>query len=67
MILYEENKSLLILEVHAKQSVIVLTRFCSVELKRSWWLEWISEEVHFFIKNWKFQIEYKEIKNANLR
>ena len=53
MILYEENQSCLILEVDVKQSVIVLTRFCSVELKRFWWLECIFEEVHFFIEKLK--------------
>ena len=32
-----------------------------VDLKRSWWLEWISEEVHFFIKIEIFsKFEYKE-------
>ena len=35
MILYEENKSLLFLQVHAKQSVIVLTHISLVDLKRS--------------------------------
>ena len=39
-----------------------MTRFCSVELKRFWWLECIFDEVHFFNENLKkFQIEYKEM------
>ena len=67
MILYEENKYCLILEVDVKHSVIILTHVSFVQLKKSWWLECISEEVHFFFENWKFQIEYKEIDNVNLR
>ena len=31
-------------------------------MKRFWWLECISEEVHFFIKNWKFSIYIKKLK-----
>ena len=60
MIFYEENQNCLILEVDVKQSVIILTHVSFVQLKKSWWLECISEEVHFFIE--KFQITYKEIK-----
>ena len=53
MILYEENENWLILEVNVKQSVIVLSHISLVDLKRSWWLEWISEEVHFFVEKLK--------------
>ena len=39
-----------------------MTRFCSDELKRSWWLEWISEEVHFFFEKLKISNYIKKLK-----